>query len=70
MNSIMKEFSKYNITAEVHSKNTILNMYTRRFGFKIIGEMPLAENAGELYYKIERQKDIKLEGNQEFEKAA
>ena len=70
MNSIMKEFGKYNIIAEVHSKNKILNMYQKRFRFKIMEEMPLEENAGELYYKIERPKDIKLEEKQEFEIAA
>ena len=61
MNSIMKEFGRYNIVAEVHSKNKILNMYQKRFGFKIVGKMPLEENAGELYYKIERPKDKKIE---------
>jgi len=52
MNSIMKEFGR---------KNKILNMYQKRFGFKIVGKMPLEENAGELYYKIERPKDKKIE---------
>ena len=68
MNSIMKEFGKYNVTAEVHSKNRILNMYQKRFGFKITGEMPLEENAGELYYKIERPKNTEEE--QELKLAA
>lgn len=70
MNSIMKEFGRYNITAEVHSKNKILNMYQKRFGFKIVREMPLEENAGELYYKIERPKDQKIEEKQELAIAA
>jgi hypothetical protein len=30
-------------------------MYLKRFGFKIVKELPLEENAGELYYEIERE---------------
>lgn len=78
MNSIMKEFGNFNIKALVHSKNKILNMYQNRFGFKITkmldSEKELKENAGELYYEIERPKDIEkeetLEEESEFKKAA
>ncbi|MFZ2205709.1 MAG: GNAT family N-acetyltransferase [Minisyncoccia bacterium] len=61
MNSIMNELGDYNIKAEVHSKNKIFQMYQKRFGFKVTKEMPLEENAGELYYEIERPKNIKEE---------
>lgn len=62
MNSIMNEFGDYNIKAEVHSKNKVLNMYRNRFDFKIVAE----ENfGGELYYKIVRSKK-----NEEIKEAA
>lgn len=67
MNAVMKEFGDYNIKALVHSKNKILQMYTKRFGFKITKELPLEENAGELYFEIERPKNKK---EPELEKAA
>ena len=61
MHTIMNKLGDYNIEAEVDSKNKILNMYTKRFGFKITSEAPLEENAGELYYRIYREKKIKKE---------
>ncbi|MFA5827195.1 MAG: GNAT family N-acetyltransferase [Candidatus Paceibacterota bacterium] len=57
LNAVMDEFKDFNIKALVHSKNKILPMYQKRFGFKITGELPLSENAGELYYEIERPKN-------------
>lgn len=68
LNTVMDEFKDFNIKALVHSKNKILPMYQKRFGFKITGELPLQENAGELYYEIERPK--KIEEKQEFKQAA
>ncbi|HEU0085661.1 MAG TPA: hypothetical protein VFQ59_01740 [Candidatus Paceibacterota bacterium] len=56
LNSIMSEFGDFNLKALVHSKNKILPMYQKRFGFKITGELPAEENAGEIYYEIERPK--------------
>jgi hypothetical protein len=57
MSSIMNEFGDFNVKALVHSKNKVLNMYQNRFGFKITKELPKEENAGELYYEIERPKN-------------
>lgn len=57
MDSIIKDLGKYNIEAEVHSKNQILAMYTKRFGFSITKELPNLDNSGELYYLVEREKD-------------
>lgn len=56
MSSIMNQLGNYNIEAEVDSKNKILRMYTKRFGFKIIGQLP-EEIEGEVYYKIFREKN-------------
>lgn len=74
MNSIMNEFGNFNIQALVHSENEVRKMYQKRFGFKIIKELPREENAGELYYEIERPRNInevKVIGEtQEFNKAA
>ena len=74
MNAVMKEFGNFNIKALVHSENKILPMYQKRYGFKIVGELPREENAGELYYEIERPKNVKEEKTigkmEEFEKAA
>jgi len=61
MNAVIKEFKYFNIKALVHSENKILPMYQKRFGFKIVDELPREENAGELYYEIERHKDKKQE---------
>lgn len=61
MESILKEYKNNNIKALVDSKNPILPMYLKRFGFKIIRELPKEENAGELYYEIEKQKESKEE---------
>lgn len=70
MNSIMNEFGDFNIEALVHSENKILAMYQKRFGFKIKKELPREENAGELYYEIERPKNIKIEERESLERAA
>ena len=74
MESILKEFKNYNIKALVDSKNPIMSMYIKRFGFKIIRELPREENAGELYYEIERPKTSDKEKiiriNNNLEKAA
>lgn len=73
MNLVLEKFKNYNIKALVDSKNPILAMYQKRFGFKIVGELPKEENAGELYYEIERPKDkkeIKIEKEDELEQAA
>jgi hypothetical protein len=72
MNSIMKEFSNFNIKALVHSENKILRMYQKRFGFEITGELPREENAGELYYEIEKRKESeeKVIGENNLNKAA
>jgi len=73
MNSIMNEFGDYNIKALVHSENKVLKMYQNRFGFKIVKELPREENAGELYFEIERPKNKALkniEMNSNLEKAA
>lgn len=59
MDSMLKDLGKYNIEAEVHSKNQILAMYTKRFGFKITKELPNLDGSGELYYLVERAKDTK-----------
>lgn len=56
MISIMNEFKNFNIKALVHSQNKVLAMYQKRFGFKIVKELPKEENAGELYYEIEKKK--------------
>jgi hypothetical protein len=72
MVSIMNEFKDFNIKALVHSKNKVLAMYQKRFGFEIVKELPLEENAGELYYEIERPKNksIVMEGRQKLEAVA
>lgn len=61
MEAVLEEFKDYNIKALVDSKNSILLMYQKRFGFKIVKELPREENAGELYYEIERPKNMKEE---------
>jgi ribosomal protein S18 acetylase RimI-like enzyme len=58
MNSIMNEFKNFNIKAEVHNENEVLKMYQKRFGFKIIKEF---KDAGELYYEIERKKNLSFD---------
>jgi hypothetical protein len=73
MNLVLERFKNYNIKALVDSKNPILAMYQKRFGFNIVGELPKEENAGELYYEIERPKEKegrKIEEENELEKAA
>ena len=74
MESVLKRFSDYKIQALVAAKNPIVRMYLKRFGFKIIRELPREENAGELYYEIERPKIIKEEkiigDKRDLEKAA
>lgn len=78
MSHVIKKFKDKNIKALVDSRNPLLNMYLKRFGFKIIKKLDspeeMKENAGELYYEIERPKDIKEEKiigeKKEFEKAA
>ncbi len=77
MESILKEFNDFNIKALVDSKNPIMSMYLKRFGFKIVKKLnspeELKENVGELYYEIERPKEIKegkTIGDNNLEKAA
>ena len=73
MSSIMNEFSDFNIKALVHSENKVLRMYQNKFGFKIVKELPLDQNAGELYYEIERPKNSlskSIEINDSLDKAA
>jgi hypothetical protein len=70
MNSIMDEFGNYNIKALVHSENKVLKMYQNRFGFKITKELPREENAGELYFEIERFKEKRIEQSQELKEVA
>lgn len=73
MNLVLERFKNYNIKALVDSKNPILAMYQKRFGFNIVGKLPKEENAGELYYEIERPKgkeEKKIEKKSEFEIAA
>jgi len=61
MNCVLKMFKNYNIKALVDSRNPILRMYQKRFGFNIVKELPREENAGELYYEIERPKSVSIE---------
>jgi len=70
MGAVLEEFKDYNIKALVDSKNSILRMYQKRFGFKIIKELPREENAGELYYEIERPKDKNIEQHKELKEVA
>ncbi|MFA6251214.1 MAG: hypothetical protein WC603_01125 [Candidatus Paceibacterota bacterium] len=70
MNCMSEKFKNYNIKALVDSKNPILAMYQKRFGFKIVKELPREENAGELYYEIERTKELTLEKRKEVKKVA
>lgn len=72
MDAMLKDLGQYNIEAEVHSKNQILAMYTKRFGFKITKELPNLDDSGELYYLVEIEKDKKdnIEQNDEPKIAA
>jgi hypothetical protein len=73
MNLVLERFKNYNIRALVDSKNSILTMYQKRFGFNIVGELPKEENAGQIYYEIERPKEKEgrqIEKENELEKAA
>jgi len=73
MNCVLEKFKDYNIKALVDSRNPILSMYQKRFGFKIVGELPREENAGELYYEIEKSRSVEekiMKIREELEKAA
>lgn len=54
--AIIKEFKNFNIKGLVDKKNPMLNMYTKRFGFKVVKDLPKEENAGEDYVEILREK--------------
>jgi hypothetical protein len=68
MNSMLKQLDNFDIKALVDSKNPILQMYLKRFGFKIEKKLPREENAGELYFEIKRPK--KISRKDELKKAA
>jgi len=72
MSCVLEKFKNFNIKALVDSRNPILAMYQKRFGFKIIKELPREENAGELYYEIERPREIEkdINKNEKLERAA
>lgn len=75
MSHVLEKFKDKNIKALVDSRNPLLNMYLKRFGFKIVKELPREENAGELYYEIERpihelKTENKLEGTEKLQEAA
>lgn len=61
MSYVLEKFKNYNIRALVDSKNSILRMYLKRFGFRITKKLDteeeMSKNAGELYYEIERPKE-------------
>lgn len=77
MSYVLDKFKNYNIKALVDSRNSILPMYLRRFGFEITKRLDspeeMKENAGEIYYEIEKKKQLDTEktiGKKEFAEAA
>lgn len=78
MSYVLKRFEDKNIKALVDSRNPLLNMYLKRFGFKITKKLDSPEeiknNGGEIYYEVEKTKELKIDQKtvekQEFDKAA
>lgn len=64
MSYAFDKFKNYNIKALVDSRNPLLNMYLKRFGFRITKKLDSPEeiknNGGEIYYEVEKTKDLKI----------
>lgn len=64
MSYAFEKFKNYNIKALVDSKNPLLNMYLKRFGFRITKKLDsreeIRDNGGEIYYEVEKIKDFRI----------
>lgn len=73
MSHVLKKFKDKNIKALVDSRNPLLNMYLKRFGFRITKKLDspeeIKDNGGEIYVEIEKLKEQEEEKS-EFKIAA
>ena len=64
MSYVLKKFQDKNIKALVDSRNPLLNMYLKRFGFRITKRLDspqeIKDNGGEIYYEVEKTKDFRI----------
>lgn len=76
LNQVFRKFKDKNIRGLVDSRNPLLTMYLKRFGFKITkkleSEEEIKNNGGEIYYEIEKSKEMErvMLPERDFQKAA